>query len=167
MRIATPHVLFILAAAIGAVADIVSKSVVFQHTSGQQHLDLVPGVLAFRSVVNTGIVWGAFQGWGGVFSIVTALALLLIVWMYITSKPFRAVKAVALGMVLAGAVGNLHDRLVYGYVRDFIDFYLIGWPVFNLADVFICVGVALFAVVLLRGDREAKPDVDHTATESG
>ncbi len=158
MRIPTPHVIFILAAEVGAIADVLSKSMVFQHVTLERQLDLIPGVLAFRSAHNTGIVWGTFQGWGGVFTIVTALALPLIVWMYVSAKPFRAVKAAALGLVLAGALGNLYDRLFYGHVRDFIDFYLIGWPVFNLADVFICVGVAVFAAMLLRGGTETRAE---------
>jgi signal peptidase II len=159
MRIAMPHVLFALVAEVGAVVDLLSKSIVFQHVALQQQFDLIPGVLAFRGTHNTGIVWGSFQGWGGVFTVVTMLALPLIVWMYVSARPFRAVKAVALGMVLAGAIGNLFDRLFFGHVRDFIDFYIIGWPVFNLADVFICVGVAVFAVVLLRCGNEDRGKV--------
>lgn len=83
------------------------------------------------------------------FSIVSFVAsIALIIWMKKTAIN-KKYKLLSLSLILAGAVGNLIDRLAYGYVIDFIDVHYQSfyWPVFNLADIFISIGVFLLIVV--------------------
>ena len=62
---------------------------------------------------------------------------------------------------MAGAIGNLFDRIVYGAVRDFFDFYLINWAVFNIADTYITVGVIILLVSLFIPEKKQESE-DHS-----
>lgn len=101
---------------------------------------------------NTGSAFGLAQGWAPVLA---ALAAVVVVGLVVTVRGVRShLMAVAVGLVVGGAVGNLADRVVRGHhgaVVDFISLHF--WPVFNVADSAITVGVILAAALLLVGDR--------------
>jgi signal peptidase II len=79
-----------------------------------------------------------------VFACVSALVVVgLVVWGIRRRSPSDCWLTIALGLILAGTAGNLYDRCVFGGVRDFLYFYWIEWPVFNLADCFLVCGAAL------------------------
>jgi len=75
--------------------------------------------------------------------------------MVLTSKPEQRLLRVALGLVFAGAIGNLADRLCLGYVRDFIYIEAINYPAFNIADTCICIAAALLLLEIIRDWRKA------------
>jgi len=136
-------------AALVVTADQLSKSwAVHRLAQGQVHvvwkLDLV---LSY----NSGSAFGLAQGWAPVIG---ALAALVVVGILAVVRGVRSdVVAVALGLVLGGAVGNLADRIFRGHhgaVVDFIDFHF--WPTFNVADSCITVGVILTVALLWRTD---------------
>jgi len=99
------------------------------------------------------------SGWQRWFFTVLALAIavVLVVWMSRLRRE-ETWTAAALALVIGGALGNMIDRLLYGYVVDFLDFYLgsYHWPAFNIADAAITIGVAILLVVSFRP--EARPD---------
>lgn len=104
---------------------------------------------SIRLAYNTGAAFSFLadaDGWQRWFFVVLALAIivLLVNWLR-RLEPGERLNAVALALVLGGAVGNLIDRLVYGHVIDFIDLYYGDWhwPTFNIADSAITVGAAL------------------------
>lgn len=135
-----------LIALIGLLLDQSSKWFIFRHLDVSQRWEIT----SFLSLVlsrNKGGVFGIVQGANYLFILFSMLALFLLLWVYEHSDKGRLSINLALGCIFAGAVGNLIDRLVYDYVRDFIDLHvgLRHWPTFNLADVFICVGVGLIA----------------------
>ena len=108
---------------------------------------------------NRGISFGLFNGGAGmnvlVFSLMAAaIVSVLIFWLRRVSSPPLAV---AIGLIIGGAVGNVIDRLRLGAVVDFLDFHLGGlhWPAFNLADSAICIGVAAMLLDGLVFRREA------------
>ncbi len=104
----------------------------------------VTSFFSFTYVENTGVAFGLFQGYNSLF-IIVALAALVIVWKY-----FREYK-VAWALLCAGIVGNLFDRIMFGYVRDFI---AVGpWPVFNLADSFNTIAVILLLYALWKEEK--------------
>ncbi len=112
------------------------------------------GFLRLTYVQNTGAAFGIFDGNTFVLAIVSGIALVLlgIFSFNLHRLPFgdTIIAHVALGLMIGGALGNLIDRLVLGYVVDFID---IGpWPVFNLADSAVVVGVGILVYLLLFGD---------------
>ena len=162
----TRRAVFLVIAVAGALLDLASKEMAFRAlgvASAAQRpvphvpIEVIPGWLAWRASANTGIVWGLFQNVPGLFTVLSIVAIPLIGGLFWrTPAPDRRFTA-ALGLVLAGALGNLYDRLVYGHVRDFIDFYVINYPTFNVADSLICVGVALLAWHLLTEPKAAPP----------
>ena len=108
-------------------------------------------LLAYNEGAAFGIL-SSENGWQRILFIVLAMGVssLIIYWLYKLSYS-NFLESSALVLILGGALGNLLDRIYYGYVIDFIDFYVGNWHwyVFNLADVFICIGAALFTYITL------------------
>ena len=129
---------------------------------GQEVLDIWPGVLRFVYVENTGAAFGMLTGKQGFLLVVSGIALAgLFGWLLLRGQTIETLPRVSLWLLLGGALGNFFDRLVYGYVIDFIEIRLFTFPVFNIADACVCVVFAVLAVyILLHKDiEEAKPDV--------
>ena len=117
------------------------------------------GWLRLTHVRNTGAAFGLFQGQSLPLTIVAFVGIAaILVYALVVYRGFPFLgnipNRVALGLVLGGTVGNLVDRLSFGYVTDFIDFTI--WPAFNIADSAVTVGVILFAYSLLRSVRVEK-----------
>ncbi|WP_299566605.1 signal peptidase II [uncultured Sulfitobacter sp.] len=96
---------------------------------------------------NYGVTFGFFQNvpWWGLALVATAVVLFLVVSLI---RATQAAEAIAYGMVIGGALGNILDRLRFGGVTDFLDFYLgtTHWPAFNLADAFVVCGVGVLLI---------------------
>ena len=111
----------------------------------QPPTDLVPGFLGLTFLKNPGAAFGLFAGlaWARIFlSVVSIIAMICLIWYYSripTEKRFWFIR-VPLILIFAGGIGNLFDRLVFGWVRDMLQFLFITFPVFNLADVYVTVG---------------------------
>lgn len=121
-------------------------------------IDAWPGVFRFVYIENRGAAFGLMQGMQIPLVVVTIVLLLAggcaLIW---KRKSIPVVPKALLWLLWGGALGNLVDRILYGYVIDFIEFYLISFPVFNIADA--CVVVASFCLaawILFSG--EQKPD---------
>lgn len=121
-------------------------------------IEIIPGFLALEGIYNPGVTFGLAKGQTNLILLFTVVAtLLLFVWLLATRQPSRMLH-IGLGLVIAGALGNLWDRWHWAMVRDFILFYVGDWkwPNFNVADSCIVVGVImiLFDEIFLRGKRE-------------
>ena len=108
------------------------------------------GIFNLIIVHNHGAAWGIFSG-NQVGLVILSLAFLAIfIWFYVKDKKKSWLLTVTFAFLCAGCIGNLYDRLVFGYVRDFIQFaFWQSFPVFNFADVFLTVGVVMFVIYLL------------------
>ena len=115
---------------------------------------LLPGILHVTHVQNTGMAFGLFRGHPNVFA---WLAVLVAAWIIVELRhpPQDRWMRIGLALILSGAVGNLIDRVRAGVVTDFIDLRV--WPVFNVADSAITIGVALLIVRSLFHPSKAKP----------
>jgi signal peptidase II len=111
----------------------------------------VLGPLSIHHVQNSGIAFGLFASATAVVIVLTTLAVAWMLVFFARSGQRHPVLPVALGLVIGGSVSNLVDRVRLGHVTDFLD--LRWWPAFNLADTFICVGVAILLVTLAAADR--------------
>lgn len=105
-------------------------------------IDVIPGFFSLRVVLNLGAVWGSFHGQTmllTVFALVAIAFILYLVWRHQYSPGYQTI----FGLILGGAVANLWDRIFFGGVRDFLDFYIgtYHWPTFNLADCYIVIGI--------------------------
>lgn len=131
----------------------------------QMPIKLWEGVFHFEFIRNEGAAWGIFSGKQGFLIVLTSVIIIAMI-VYIFKLPktkWGNIGRVAFVLVISGAVGNLIDRVLYGNVRDFLYFKLIDFPIFNVADILVVVGVGLLLLTLLCGDldhdNEKKEDV--------
>ena len=131
------------------VADRVTKALVVSRVVPNEG-DSVPvlgKVASITHVHNTGVAFGMFTNRNFLFGVLSIVVLAIIVNFYRYLPGNLWWLRVSLGLQVGGAVGNLVDRVRQGYVTDFVDFHF--WPVFNVADSSICIGVAMLAIYLL------------------
>ncbi|MBI3330666.1 MAG: signal peptidase II [Candidatus Omnitrophica bacterium] len=129
-------------------ADQLTKFVVAAAFHPGESRALLPGVLHLTYIQNTGAAFGLLKGWQLLF---IGLSLAVIAWIlrqFLAQRPLAATTLWAYALILGGAAGNLIDRLRFGYVVDFIDVRV--WPVFNLGDSAITIGVGLLVWRALR-----------------
>ena len=134
------------------IIDIVSKLVVSNLMNVNDSIIVIKDFFYITYVRNTGAAWSIFAGETLGLIIITLIIISLIVYYIFKNKPKTKIEKVGYSMVLGGAIGNLIDRIVYGYVIDFFDFNIFGYnyPIFNLADSFIFVGVILLVIYTWR-----------------
>lgn len=138
-----------LVALAALAADQLTKQVVSRALALGEEVEIL-GPFSIHHVRNTGIAFGLFASATSIVIVLTALAVLWMLVFFARSGRRHPVLPVALGFVLGGSAGNLLDRIRLGHVTDFLDFRY--WPAFNLADLFIVVGVAALFGALARGD---------------
>lgn len=110
----------------------------------------IPHFIRFEYRENTGMAWGLLPNARVYFIIVTLILAAFLVFLLVRyRKLLPKLSKVALTVILSGAIGNLIDRIILGYVRDFIAFDFIEFPVFNIADCCVTIGAVLLAVSLL------------------
>jgi len=128
-------------------------------------MPVIPDVLHFSYVKNTGASFGMLQGMQIFFIIMTIIVLIATVYIMFRyrHKHSRFVKAL-IAVLFAGALGNLIDRIAFGYVRDFIDFRLFDfWKwVFNIADAALVIGAILLGVYILLFYKDKKKPLEQT-----
>ena len=130
------------------VLDQLTKYLALKYLSPHQSIPLIPDVFHLSLVRNSGIAFGLFGDRANLLTAVVIVCLLGLIILAFQMRRAGLLERVALGFILGGAAGNLIDRMISGHVVDFLDFRI--WPVFNLADSFITVGVALFLILSFR-----------------
>jgi signal peptidase II len=142
------------------LADQATKHLVRASLGPGQSLPLAPWltpVLQLTYVTNTGAAFGLFPDWSRIFIAVAVIVVVALVWYYLQLPEGQWLMHLALGLQLGGATGNLIDRLRFGgSVVDFIDLNfwpLRRWPVFNVADSSIVVGVTLLTLLMMWEER--------------
>jgi signal peptidase II len=108
------------------------------------------GLLKFHFVRNTGSAFGLFQGQTAILTFATFIAIGFLVVFFLRNARESALVALALSLLVGGAIGNLIDRIRLGYVIDWIK--LPNWPTFNVADSAITLGVVVLFVAIILGD---------------
>ena len=137
-----------------AALDLWSKAAVFAQLAEGQRRWISGHWLALAAVKNPGVMWGALPQASALLPWLRAAAAIAVIVMLCSTHPRARTTLIALGLVLGGAVGNVYDGFVYGAVRDFIlvDLgirFFDPFPVFNVADSAICVGVGLLALGMI------------------
>lgn len=135
------------------VVDIVTKSLIVKFDANGNVIPtqtpIIDGVLYIWPTANEGAAWSILYGKTVLLIILTVVFLAMIVIYDLCFKKRSIFFGIATGMIVAGALGNLVDRIVFGKVRDFIYYSPIDFPVFNVADICLTVGIALFAVYMV------------------
>lgn len=110
-------------------------------------LDMIPGLFHLTHVQNTGAAFSAFQGMQWLFALIFLLFTAAIIYEYFFKRqPFTTLERWCIAAIYGGGVGNMIDRLCWGYVVDMIEVEFIDFPVFNIADSFITCGCILLIV---------------------
>lgn len=131
-----------------AFMDQFTKTLIIRNMVPGENLSVIPGFFNLTYLRNTGAVWGILQDKNEWLIILSLLVLVIIIIFYRWLTDNRCIFRIAIGCMLGGITGNLIDRIKFGWVTDFLDFYWLNhhWPAFNLADSSICVGVIIYLV---------------------
>ena len=154
---------FTAAAAATLILDILTKLVVYNRLPYHgAPIEVIGDLLRWTHIRNAGAAFGLFQGNRYFFIAVSILSALVIVILVLKRSHRSSLVLVGFGMVLGGALGNLSDRIWLGVVIDFIDVGIgdLRWPVFNVADMGVTVGVAVLGLGMIREDRRGGARID-------
>ncbi len=128
---------------------------------------LIRGVLHLTYVENKGAAFGMFSDKRWVFMILSSVALVAIAAFTVINRNGRMMTNVAVAMIFGGGVGNMIDRFANGFVVDFIDFRLINFWVFNVADSFVCIGCGVLILSLILGEIKSRKMKKEPGGETG
>ncbi len=160
--------------------DLIVKALAFRFVAGapvspesvpaHEAVGVIPYILSLKLVENRGAVFGIGQGQRLVFVLVGVVAVIVVVIAFLRSAAHRRFLHAALALILAGAIGNLYDRVMFGMVRDMLWLFPgvklpfgLSWPggadelypwVFNIADVALLVGLAILMLGMYREDKK-------------
>lgn len=141
------------------IADQISKTVMVNWLDLYERVAVLP-FFNLTLAHNTGAAFSFLAGAGGwqrwfFVALAVLISLVLVIWLKRLAQTAR-LEAISLALIIGGAIGNVIDRLIYGYVIDFLDVYLgsYHWPAFNIADSAICVGAVLLIIDSFRKSAE-------------
>jgi signal peptidase II len=128
-----------------------TKLMVLRSISPDEPRSVVPDFFNLVNVTNDGAAFGSFRGNNTFFVVISAIAFLVVLALLVQRRPPDVWRDASLALLLAGILGNLTDRLLYGHVIDFLLFdlhipYAHPWPAFNVADSCISIAVTLFVI---------------------
>ncbi len=132
-------------------ADQVVKLIVRANMVEGQSIPVIETIFHITYIENPGAAFGILANQRMLFLVMTAFIVGIMLYLYFSLGNKKSLTAVSLGIVVSGAVGNFIDRFIQGTVTDFLDFRI--WPIFNIADICICVGLALICyLVIIKGE---------------
>ena len=131
--------------------DQCTKQAVLRFISPDEPRTVIPDFFNLVNVTNTGAAFGSFRNNNTFFIAISSVALLVVLVLLVRRRPSDLWRDMSLALLLAGILGNVTDRLLYGHVIDFLLFdlhipYAHPWPAFNVADSCISVAVVLFVI---------------------
>lgn len=144
--------IFIWILLLGTLAiDQMTKYMIDANMVLSESIPLIDGFFSITYVHNTGAAWSMLEGQMIFFAIAAIIALGLMIWFYRTTKKDEIITRMGIILMISGTLGNLYDRVVFQYVRDFLDFNIFGYdfPVFNVADICLCVGAGLIILTFI------------------
>ena len=138
------YLLMILLVAGATALDQLTKFLTVENIPLYGQVEFIPGVLSFTYVQNTGAAFSSFQGMQWLFILIFIVFTAGIVWEFTRKKmPFTTLERWFIALIYAGGLGNMIDRLRFGYVVDMIKTEFMNFPVFNVADCLITCGCIL------------------------
>lgn len=155
-----PYLLLVTAV---IIVDRWTKTVIDSQFDLNQSIPVIDGFFDITYVRNTGVAFGIFSSISSpvksmLLSAFTTVAAVIVVVYSVRSPARNRLLQLALSLILGGALGNLYDRLTYGYVIDFIELYVgaYHWPTFNVADSAITTGVVLLGLEILKNESSSR-----------
>ena len=140
--------------------DQLTKQWILRSISPYEARNVVPDFFNLVNVPNTGAAFGSFKGNNTFFVVISVIAMVVVTVLLVRHRRSDLWQDVSLALLLAGILGNLTDRLLYGHVIDFLLFnlhirYADPWPAFNVADSCISIAVALFIIHSFRKEKSS------------
>lgn len=135
--------------------DQVSKYLTQAYVDIGQQIEWIPGLLSITHIHNTGAAWSILEGQMWFFYIITVIVVVMIIY-YMQQMKDEPLLKTGLAFILGGALGNFIDRLLHQYVIDMIQLDFIDFPIFNLADTALTIGVILLFIQYIFLDRQEK-----------
>ena len=143
--------LYLILSILFVIADQVVKMWIVNNFSLHEGMEFIKGIVSILYVRNTGAAWGMFEGKMVFFYLITAVAVGTLLYLMFKEKGKSKLLLTAYSLILAGAVGNFIDRIRLGYVVDMFKFEFIDFPIFNVADICLTIGVIfLFYYVIFK-----------------
>lgn len=133
---------------LSVITDRITKILAVKNLQDKS-IEIINGVFRLSYVENTGAAFGIGGKSTALLTVFSVLILIGVIFALVKYKPTEKTAKISASLVIGGALGNIIDRVVQGYVVDFLDFYLINYPVFNFADCCIVVGAILFCIYVL------------------
>lgn len=135
------------------IIDQLSKSLISTYLKLNESILIIKDFFYIRYINNTGASFGMLSN-SRILLIILSIIAIIIILRYMNSFNKNKINMIGFGLVLGGILGNLSDRILFGYVKDFLDFVIFNYnfPVFNLADIFIVIGVIILIISIIRGE---------------
>lgn len=161
--------LFILVALLAAGLDQAFKYFIIEQLSGGGQISLLPGIVHLTYLENDGAAFSSFSGMRWILSGVSLVCIIILIIVIFRSK-MGGFGKLLLALIMGGALGNLIDRVLKGYVVDMFELEFFRFPVFNIADIFITVGCVIFVIYYLctapKGKKKSKAAEPEAKTET-
>ena len=131
--------------------DRASKILLASYLANKSLVTLIPGFFGLYLLDggNTGAAWGILSGMPLLLAAISIVAMIFLIYLLFVRRPHSRILKIAMILIIAGGLGNLYDRIVYGAVTDFFVFLFIDFPIFNVADCCITVGAILAMVYMI------------------
>lgn len=142
-------IIMLLSVLVFVTLDQWTKHLAVLYLKGQDSVVLIQGVFELRYLQNRGAAFGMFENQRIVFLVVTNVIMLVVLYAYFkfpVKKRYLPLHIIFI-FILSGAVGNMIDRCIQGYVVDFLYFSLIDFPIFNVADIYVTVSCVVFILL--------------------
>lgn len=137
------------------IIDQIIKVVITTNIEFAHSINVINNFFRITYLQNTGAAWSILSGNRILLIIVTIIALGIIYYVFLKDKKIKNYESILLGLLLGGIIGNLIDRVRFGYVIDYLDFNLFSYhyPVFNFADICIVISIIILVIISLKEDK--------------
>lgn len=134
--------------------DQITKLIVTTNINLNNSITIINNFFSLTYVKNYGAAWSILSGNRLLLIIIALISLFLIYHFFIKNKELKTLEIITYGLLIGGIIGNLIDRIIFGYVIDFFDFLIFNYnfPVFNFADIFIVLSAGLIIIDTFRGE---------------
>lgn len=138
------------------VIDQITKFLTVENLALHENIEFIPGFMSFTYIQNTGAAWSILEGQMWFFYLVTIIVSAVIIYFIYSEGKKDKIYGTILAIILAGTLGNFIDRLLYQYVIDMIKLDFITFPIFNLADSLLTVGVIALFIYSMYLDKKSE-----------
>lgn len=138
--------------------DQLVKIIVINNMNLFDSINIITNFFKITYVRNTGAAWSILSGNTWFLIAISLIALVVIYLYFIKDKKLNKLESISYGLLIGGILGNLIDRIIYGYVIDYLDFKIINYdfPIFNIADICIVISIILIGISLIVGEKNAR-----------